>query len=484
MRPAALVAAAAAGLAMLALTAPTEARSAVAGHRAGLSTEARLARSPIRHIVVLYLENQSFDSVLGYWCTHHQRRCPDGGMPRSVTLSDGTAVTPGVLPDIVPDIAHAVASQVKAVDAGRMDGWQQLRGCDAASGYACIGGYRASQVPNLAALAQRFAISDKTFSMAASPSWGGHLYAVADTLDGFRGENPHVAAGVPRGPGWGCDSDKLSAWLSPGGVVRQEPSCVPDGRLGLAYGGAFRATPVKYVPTIMDRLSAAGLSWRIFGEPNPPGTTQATAAAPATATAGGYGWDICPSFAECLYTSQKASNVPSSTFVKVAKRGKLPNFAVVTPGGVDAAFSEHNGFSMTAGDDWLGQVASAVMNGPQWRSTALFITWDDCGCFYDQVRPGVNPDGTAQGPRTPLVIVSPYARAGYTDTTATTFAGILAYAEHTFGLKALGVNDARAYPFTRAFDYGQKPLPPARMIYRAWPRDAFHVNMKEAGQGT
>ncbi len=47
------------------------------------------------------------------------------------------------------------------------------------------------------------------------------------------------------------------------------------------------------------------------------------------------------------------------------------------------------------------------MNGPEWPSTVLFNTWDDCGCFYDQVLPGVNPDGRAQGPRTPLVIVSP-----------------------------------------------------------------------------
>jgi phospholipase C len=122
------------------------------------------------------------------------------------------------------------------------------------------------------------------------------------------------------------------------------------------------------------------------------------------------------------------------------------------------------------------------MHGPQWRSTVLFITWDDCGCFYDQVPPGFNPDGTAQGPRTPLVIVSPYARPGYTDRTATTFAGILAYTERTFGLTPLGLNDARAYPFTNAFNYHQAPLQPARMVSRPWPWAAYHVNMKAALQ--
>lgn len=485
-RLAALLAAGTAGLGGLAMagTAST-ATAATARPAAGphgtqrgpqLAGQPGAAKSPIRHIVVLYLENHSFDNLLGFWCGKHPRRCPDGGMPRSVTLSDHTVVTPGVTPDLVPNVAHGVAVQRAAIDGGKMDGWQNVPGCTASTGYACISGYEPAQLPNLARLAQRFAISDKTFSMADSPSWGGHLYAVMGSLDGFTGDNPVRTRGVQPRAGWGCDSRKTTPWIAPNGMVKLEPSCIPDYRLGLAHGGAFRATPVRYAPTILDRLSAAGLTWKLFGEPARPSTTGGVAM--------GYGWDICPSFAECLYTSQKANNVQSSTFVRVARAGRLPNFSVVTPGGKDAAFSEHNGFSMTAGDDWLGQVAAAVMNGPQWRSTALFITWDDCGCFYDQVRPGLNPDGTPQGPRTPLVIISPYARPGYTDTTATTFAGILAYTEHTFGLKPLSVNDRLAYAFAKAFNYGQAPLPPARVVRTPWPPDAYHVNMKEAQQDT
>jgi len=369
-----------------------------------------------------------------------------------------------------------IASQRAAIDGGKMNGWQKLEGCTASTGYACVGGYTPAQVPNLAALADRFAISDRTFSMADSPSFGGHLYAVMASLDGFEGDNPKNAPGVRPGPGWGCNSRRVTQWSSPGGAVRKVPSCVPDYRLGKRNGGAFRPTPVRYAPTILDRLSAAHLSWRIYGDPTPPRGGRPIA--------GGYGWDICPSFAECLYTRQKANNVPSSTFVRDARSGRLPNFAIVTPGGKDAKFSEHNGFSITAGDDWLGRVASAVMHGPQWRSTVLFITWDDCGCFYDQVPPGTNPDGTRQGPRVPLVIVSPYARRAYTDTTPATFASILAFAEHTFGLDPLGVNDQNAYPFTNAFNYLQRPLRPIPMTYRPWPRDAYHVNMNQAAQRT
>ena len=430
----------------------------------------------VEHIVVLYLENHSFDNLLGYWCRNHHGRCPDGGMPSSVRLSNGAVVTPSVTPDKVPTVGHNVAAQQAAIDFGRMDGWEYVPGCTAASRYGCISGYTPDQVPNLAALANRFAISDQTFSMADSPSWGGHLYAVMASLDGFVGDTPSAALGVTPGAGWGCDSRRVTPWTSPRGGRQIVPSCIPDYSLGLPNGGAFRRTPVRHTPTILDRLDAARLSWRIYGEPNPPGST--------TPTAGGYGWDICPSFAECLYTRQMANNVRASSFVGDALSGRLPNFAVLTPGGTDARFSEHNGYSITAGDDWLGQVASAVMHGPEWLSTVLFITWDDCGCFYDQVPPGVNPDGTAQGPRTPLVIVSPYARPGFTDTTATTFAGILAYTERTFGLTPLGVNDAQAYPFTNAFNYRQAPLQPERMVYRPWPRDAYHVSTQAAMQDT
>jgi phospholipase C len=455
----ALLAAGTAGLSGLAMTGTANAQA-----------------TPIKHIVVLYLENHSFDNLLGYWCGNHHRRCPDGGMPSLVRLSNGAVVTPGVTPDRVPGVGHDVAAQQAAIDHGLMDGWEHVSGCTATVGFRCISGYTPAQVPNLAALASRFAISDRTFSMADSPSWGGHLYAVMASLDGFKGDTPSAAHGVRPGPGWGCNSDRVTPWTSPRGARKIVPSCVPDYSLRLPNGGAFRHTPVRHAPTILDRLDAAGRSWRIYGEPKPP--------AIRTPTAGGYGWDICPSFAECLYTHRKAGNVPSSTFLHAARTGHLPNFAIVTPGGLDAKFSEHNGFSITAGDDWLGEVASAVMHGPQWRSTVLFITWDDCGCFYDQVPPGFNPDGTPQGPRTPLVIVSPYAKPGFTDRTATTFAGILAYAEHTFGLRPLGVNDRRAYPFTNAFNYHQTPLRPARTVYRPWPRDAYHINWKQAEQDT
>jgi phospholipase C len=429
--------------------------------------------------VVIYEENHSFDNVLGLWCHQNPGRCPDGGMPSRVTLSDGTTVTPTVDPDTVPVINHNVASQVAAMNGGAMNGWQNIPstqsegGCSASYSYRCISGYTPSQIPNLTTLANAYAVSDMTFSLADSPSWGSHLYAVASSQDRFTGNNPYTPKGGTSGPGWGCNSDKLAGWHSSTGKVIDIPSCVPDPSLGLSNGGAFKPTPASYIPTLMDRLDAAGLSWKIYGAG--PGQS-------------GYNWATCPNFAECLDSSQAGNVVSASQFTTTASAGNLPAFSLVTPGGSKlnglpmADYSCHNGFSMTACDNWVGQLVSAVENGPDWSSTAIFITCDDFGGFYDQVYPGTNsnPDGTQEGPRVPLIIVSPYAKPGYTDTTHTTFAGILAYTEQNFGLAPLGANDAHAYDFSGAFDYSQAPLKPVRVLTRPLPYSARHLRLTRA----
>ena len=76
-----------------------------------------------------------------------------------------------------------------------MDGWADIRGC-AAPTYNCVTYYEPDDIPNLTALADRFAVSDRTFSFADSPSWGGHVYAAAASLDGFTGDNPRAVPGV------------------------------------------------------------------------------------------------------------------------------------------------------------------------------------------------------------------------------------------------------------------------------------------------
>jgi phospholipase C len=343
-----------------------------------------------------------------------------------------------------------------------MDGWASISAC-AAPYYRCLGYYARSDIPNLATLADHFTVSNRTFSMTNSPSWGGHLYAAAATLDGFIGGNSYPAKGVAAGPGWGCDSNKLAGWRAPNGSVMTVPSCIPaaDG------SGPFRPSPVRHVPTIFDRLSGAGYSWKIYGQTK----VNTTAGTP-------YGWSICPSFADCLYTRQVHRLVPSVDVLTDAARGHLPAYSVVTPSLsssrlIGTSTSQHNGSSMKAGDNWIGKVVSAIEKGPNWRSTAIFITYDDCGCFYDHVSPPRNPDGSREGIRVPMVIVSPYAKRGGLDSNNATFASILAYTEHNFGLKPLAANDRNAYNYAKAFNYNQTPLKGVALKTRPIPRSSL-----------
>ena len=401
---------------------------------------AATSTTPIRHVVYIIEENHSFDNLLGYWCVQ-TRRC-DGATVgaiyggRKIPLTDAN--------DVVAKAPHTAASLITAIDGGKMDGFSLNNYCSAQDSYLCYTQYRPSQIPNVIALASGFAVSDHTFETFPEPSWGQHIDAVAANRDGFTGDIPGRGNDGVLGPGWGCDSGDNAPWTSPTGKFQWVPACIPDYSLNATqypFGGAYKATPAAHIPTIMDELDAAGISWKIYAGLGGMGNSN------------GYGWSICPSFADCLYTSQRNNLVDQKRFIPDAAAGGLPSFSILTPNQVN---SEHNNDSMAIGDNWIGEVIRAIENGPDWSSTAIFLTWDDCGCFYDHVAP---PAGF--GIRVPMIIISPYAKAGYDDTADASFASVLAYVEHTFGVAALSSLDADAHDYSNSFNYSQTPLKPA-----------------------
>jgi phospholipase C len=415
----------------------------VAAALASTSFAASAQATPIQHVVIVYQENHSFDNVLGRLCVR-SKRCNG---TRSGLLPDGSRIRLSTASDLVPHVSHSPNSQAKAIDGGKMDGWARLKGCEGDTGYQCLSQFSASQIPNLAKLARHFVISDRTFQMDTIPSWGAHVELVAANLGGFTGFNP------PTGglTGWGCDSQKEAPWqATPKSLITLEPTCFPDydlDPLRFPYGGAYRKTPVEPMPTIMDELDQAGISWRLYS---------------TSRRQDGYSWAICPTFAQCRYTAQHKNAVPRSQVLTDAENGTLPQFSVVLPNG---AVSQHNTFSMSQGDNWIGQVVSSIEASPDWSSTAILITYDDCGCFYDHVAP---PKGL--GLRVPMVIVSPYAKPGYTDSTRASIASPLAFTEHTFGIPALGTRDASAYDYSNAFDFSQPPTPKVKMSQTPLPK--------------
>jgi phospholipase C len=386
----------------------------------------------IKHVVIIFQENHSFDNLLGVFCVNHPERHCNGATHGRVSTGARIRLRHG--PDIPPHVLHRPIDQIRAIDGGKMDGYNLIEGCGKASHYRCYSQYYHADIPALWHLARDYVISSRTFEQQPVTSWGSHLQLGSATLDGFNGYNPGQ---VPKDRyGWGCDSHGLAGWTSPEGDVSLQPSCIPkpDG------SGPFTESQVPWVPTIMDRLRTAGLSWRIYA-----------ADGPFTKGYGrGYAWAICPSFADCIYNSgQRRRLVEYDKILRAGKRGNLPSFSIVIP---LTSLSQHNGDSMILGDNWIAKVVNAIGTGPDWKSTAIFITYDDCGCFYDHVPP---PPG--RGIRVPMVIVSPYAKRFHTDTNTANYASMLAYTEHLFRLKPLTEDDATSYDYRYSFNYNRPP---------------------------
>jgi phospholipase C len=418
------------------MTATSAATPGTAGAQAAANPRA-VTVSPIEHVVVIFQENHSFDNVLGGICVHDHLKCDGATRGR---LSNGRVIKLSRATNVVRYVEHTAAAQTRAINGGRMNGFDQNLDCGAKHGYACYSQFTPKGIPTLRKLAEAYTISDHTFSQDPVPSWGGHLDLVAGTTDGFVGDNPGHT-GVNTKKGWGCDSGLTALWRDPSkpfSPLRYEPSCIPrpDG------SGAFRATPVQYVPTILDRLTQAGQSWKLYADQHQG--------------QGGYQWSVCPSFAECLYDRTNGGKpnpnwVARSQFYRDAKAGTLPAYSAIMP---DFRVSQHNGSSMLTGDNYIQLLVKAVMHGPkqQWDSTVFFITYDDCGCFYDHVRP---PAGL--GIRVPMVLVGPRVKAHFVDHHIADFDSMLSFVQHNFHLAPLTRSITTAYDYCHSFVFTTLP---------------------------
>lgn len=391
--------------------------------------------SPIQHVVVIYQENHSFDDVLGQYCQTRVPACD--GVSGPVTFQDGKTASNVVEPDIVPKLKH------RPIDAqyGIHNRWDKVGGCSRAP-YPCVTHVDPANIPNLVALANQFVVSDRTYAAGKGGSFVAHVTVAAGTYDGFYGTNPVPSkTGEPPRRGWGCPSHQDALWGPQNDLW--VPSCIPDAN----GGGPYRDSPVPYVPTVMQQMEDAGLSWHIYQnrqgarERNPQKTI----------------WNFCTYFNWC-YANRFTNEYNSSTtdFLNSAQNGTLPNLSYLLP-----LFdnSQHNSASMALGDNYIGDLLTAIENSPEWGSTAVFITYDDCGCFYDHVTP---PPGL--GMRNPMVIVSPYAKPTYVDsTTAVQPYSMLTFIDHTFGLPDLNSEVGSAYDYANAFDFTQRPLAGPKM---------------------
>jgi phospholipase C len=159
-----------------------------------------------------------------------------------------------------------------------------------------------------------------------------------------------------------------------------------------------------------------------------------------------------------LYTSQN----PAPILTDIANN-QLPAVSWVIPAGKN---SDHAGSTATTGGpSWVASIVNAVGASTYWPNTAIIITWDDWGGWYDHVPPPkVVNDGTSWGSgyvygfRVPLIVISPYAKARYISHVTHDFGSILGLVENIFSLKSLGYADAYADDLSDCFDFNQTPI--------------------------
>jgi hypothetical protein len=332
-----------------------------------------------------------------------------------------------------------------------MNGFSAIPGCEQSTNYQCYRTFDPSSiaVENVIDLASTFVVSDRTFETDSVASWGSHMELVSSHLDGFY--SAHVRAAEQGVVGHGCDSGDTAAWWAtyPDFLTAEsndQPSCIPapDGT------GPFEVSAVPWTDNILNRYDEAGVSWNLY--------------TPAF-NEGGYGWAICPTFAECLNGPQAQKMVRPEQFAVDALAGDLPSVSYLLPRSTD---SQHNGRIMSKGDDWIATNVQAVMDGPDWDKTAIFLTWDDCGCFYDHVPPPPH-----LGIRVPMIIISPFAKPAFTDSNVAGYISMMAFIEHTFGLAPLSIDDATAYDYSDSFNFTQSPLPRIQLRVHGSPASAL-----------
>ena len=385
----------------------------------------QIGSTPIQHIVFIVKENRSFDSYFGTF--------PGAHGATSGAISTGQVIPLGRMPDLTPnDPGHGWTEALTAMDGVKMDRFDIIDGGNINGALLSYTQFQQSDIPNYFKYARNFVLSDNTFSSMHAGSFPQHLYTIAAQSDGVI-NIPFLNQGKTGLSGWGCD-DPANTLVQ---VMDEEGDIT----------GEF---PCFDFQTLADSMETAGVSWKYY--------------APAFGEQG-YVFNTFDAINHIRNGSLWNTNVVSDTqFATDALSGTLPAMSWLVTG----AASEHPPNSSCFGENWTVTQLNALMQGPDWSSTAVFLTWDDFGGFYDHV-PVPQPDVYGFGPRVPMLIISPYAKPRHISHTLYEFSSVLKYAEETFGLAPLTERDANANDMQDSFNYSQNPNPPLILTQRSCP---------------
>ena len=423
----------------------------------------------IQHVVVIMQENRSFDSYFGTY-----------------PGADGIPMRHGRPAVCVPDPSaghcirpfhdrhdrnlggpHSQNSALADINGGRMNGFvreqsEALTGCEQLFNPACgrggsggrpdvMGYHDGADIPNYWTYARRFVLQDHMFQSDASWSLPSHLFMVSEW------------SARCRTPG-----DAMSCINND-----QDPGDPPDFQRHL--GITAPTTPDYAWTDLTYLLHGAGVSWGYYVfrgtepdcEDDAALTCRPVKQGPTTPGI----WNPLPYF-DTVQQDGQLQNIKSlQDFFDEAKAGTLPAVSWIDPNG---AVSEHPPALVSAGQSYVTGLVNAIMRSPEWRSTAIFVSWDDWGGFYDHVKPP-RVDRNGYGLRVPGLLISPYARRGYIDHRTMSFDAYVKFIEDDFlgGERLDPATDGRPDPrpsvrenaprlsdVAQEFDFSQAPRPP------------------------
>ncbi|HYM53818.1 MAG TPA: alkaline phosphatase family protein [Solirubrobacteraceae bacterium] len=359
----------------------------------------------IQHVVMIMQENRSFDSYFGTYPGAN-------GIPHGICVPD--PVHGGCLAPFHESNGtnaggpHGTVPAINDIDGGRMDGFlgqaEAGLGCEETSGCGqcpkggecaqeVMGYHDAREIPNYWTYAEDFVLQDNMFESAASWSLPEHLYMVSDwsaVCSKAEPENPLACAASlnPKKPAFG-----VTRPLEPGRAT-------------------YPWTDITYL------MHNAGVSWRYYlhegAEPDCENNEALTCEKVKQDAKTPGIWNPLPDFTDVKQDGQLEDVQPLPRFYQAVGTQPscgLPNVSWIVP---SQEVSEHPPATLTKGQAYVTTLVNTIMRSPCWGSTAIFLSWDDWGGFYDHVVPPAI-DENGYGLRVPGLVISPYAKPGYID---------------------------------------------------------------------
>ena len=372
---------------------------------------AATAAGKIQHVVVIMQENRSFDSYFGTFPG------ADGipmrnGVPTVCVPDPKTTTCVKPFHDSADKNAggpHGETSAAADINGGKMDGFiAEAQGgkktCNGPDDPSCqkgepdvMGYHDAREIPNYWSYAQTFTLQDHMFEPNASWSLPEHLFMVSEwSAKCASAFNPMSCADALQSPDRASATDPRYAW-----------------------------TDMTYV------LHAHNVSWGYYLDEGaqPDCETGAMTCAPKTQMVGVPSiWNPLPGFTTVHEDGQLGNIQKLDAFLAAAKTGTMPAVSWIVPNNAD---SEHPTALVSAGQAYVTNIVNTIMQGPEWSSTAIFLSWDDWGGFYDHVVPPT-VDENGYGLRVPGIVISPYARQGYVDHQVLSFDAYNKFIEDVF----------------------------------------------------